>query len=321
MSPLRKTTPFAFVRRIRSKRRSRSRCETDPGLPAREIGEHLQAGREQAKLRGHLELPLEPLPLPLAEHRRLRVGIARIRPRHVEALREPRPHPGLEVGAAEVLRHERRPVVTKVRQDHLHAPARRSEDIGGIDAVAVTARRVGGLTPEIEEDAAGLLLHRIFATRIVLAVIVVVPDRDERLSRRAGAQSRAAPRAPRTFRGAPTCRACPHRCCRRGIRTGRACARGPRPRSAAACSIRRRIQIRFASKSARAPRADRSRMPRRSARPHPSQAADGRPGRQHRRRPATGEVVPAARDRDRPGSWRVLQLVPARTGFLGNGLR
>ncbi len=83
------------------------------------------------------------------------------------------------------------------------------------------------------------------------------------VSRPAAAQSRVAPRAPRTFRGAPTCRACPHRCCRRGIRTGRASARGRRPRSAVACSIRRRNQNRFASRFARAPRGDRSRIPRR----------------------------------------------------------
>ena len=279
--------------------------EGDPGLPAREIGEHLQAGCEQAKFRGHLELPLEPLPLPLAEHRRLRVGIARIRARHVEALREPRPHPGLEVGAAEVLPHERRPVVTKVRQDHLHAPARRSEDIGGIDAVAFTARRVGGLIPEVEEDAAGLLLHRIFATRIVLAVIVVVPDRDERClgpqPRKAGlrrelrvlsAEHRHVARVPIDVVAEeyeqvelPRVDGIPDRL--RLARFGAGTKTDSRQ-----CLPERRVGIGAGYRD----ECD-------SSAPVASKRMAAR-ARQHRRRPATGEAVPAARDRDRPGSWR-----------------
>jgi hypothetical protein len=69
----------------------------------------------------------------------------------------------------------RRAVPAQVEQDHLHALAGRSDDGTGVHPVVRATGRIARLAPEVEEDLPRGLLHRIVGTRIVLAVIVVVP--------------------------------------------------------------------------------------------------------------------------------------------------
>ena len=121
--------------------------EVGPGLPAGEVREHLHARAEEAKLRGHFELALEPLPLALAEHRRPRVRVSHVGSRQGQSRGDALLGPGLVARAVQFHRQHRRPVVAQVRQDHLHALPGRAEHVRGIDAVPVAARRVRRARP------------------------------------------------------------------------------------------------------------------------------------------------------------------------------
>ena len=200
MSPLRKTTPFARLRRIRSKRRCWS-CA--------------KLAQDSQPVKSASTCTLEP-------KRRSSAGTSSWRSSHCHwrspsivafgsGLRTYGPGsgwpdatracgPGLVVGAPELARRQRRPVVSQVRQDHLHALAGRAEDIGRVNAVALAARRVGGLLPEVEEDFSRLFLHRVVAAGVVLSEVMVVPHRDHR-GRRAQARNARNRRELRVLRG------------------------------------------------------------------------------------------------------------------------
>ena len=125
----------------------------DPRFPAREIRHHLKTGREDAQVGGTRELRLQPLPLARTEHGRLRIGVALVRARHgaTGALELGRP---VVVGlAAEIEHADRRAVESQVRQQHLQPTPAGAELHRIVDAVARAARRIGGLAPEVAEDA------------------------------------------------------------------------------------------------------------------------------------------------------------------------
>ena len=155
-------------------------CVVGPRLPARKICHHLQAGCEDAQVRGTRELRLQPLPLARTEHGGLRVGIALVGPRHRPTGTLEFDRPIVVLLAAQVEHAERRAVETQIRQQHLQATPTGAELDRVVDAVARTPQRIRRLTPEVAEDPLRDLLHGIFHAGVVLAVIVVVPGREHR---------------------------------------------------------------------------------------------------------------------------------------------
>jgi len=82
----------------------------------------------------------------------------------------------------------------RVEQQYLHRAFAVREDLLVVDPRMIEAARSLGFAPEVEEDGLGFGLHRVVTSRIVGAVVVVVPGRQEgavraeRLELRARAQ-------------------------------------------------------------------------------------------------------------------------------------
>ena len=66
------TSPFALASRIAANRRWWSRAIVDPAFPSGEVGQHLKARGEDAHIRRLAQLLLQPRPLRLAQHGRIR---------------------------------------------------------------------------------------------------------------------------------------------------------------------------------------------------------------------------------------------------------
>src|SRR5262249_14716937 len=123
--------PFLFGRKIA------------PALALIAIGLDLDGRDDEAQLGLLFELAREPIPLRGAEHGAGGVGIGNNAGAAVLALALP--------GIAER---------ADIEQDHLHAPAGRSQYVGIIEAGTACARRIVPNAPEIEKQPFGAVLLR-----------------------------------------------------------------------------------------------------------------------------------------------------------------
>ena len=131
-----------------------------PGLVAGCFGNTLDAGDEQSDLGRFFQLLLEPGPLRLAQHRHIFIIVRVIDP-------------------ADTLFafFERTAEVARVEHDDLHPRALRTVDLRLVDAWSRSSRRVGRVTPEIDEDLLRLVAFFVVGSGVVESVVVVVPGR------------------------------------------------------------------------------------------------------------------------------------------------
>ncbi len=204
-------------------------------------------------VRGHLELALEPLPLAFAEHRRLRVGVARVRTWKRQSRGDAFLGPHVVSGAAKI--HAASSpcgcsggpagsIARAHRAGRRRRPRRRRR--GRAAAIRQARSRSRGRCGARPPSSGTRRRRRSRRSR-------GRPTSRRSASRRAAAQNPAARRARRISPSSPTCPACRRRCCRPGTRTGRVRAPGWGPRRVAACRPRRRSRSRCATACARAP--------------------------------------------------------------------
>mmetsp|Transcript_66502 Transcript_66502/g.156970 ORF Transcript_66502/g.156970 Transcript_66502/m.156970 type:complete len:508 (-) Transcript_66502:861-2384(-) len=152
--------------------------EVAPALPAGALGGQLHAGAEDAHI-GRLGQALgQPGPLRLAEQRGGRVEVGQI-----PALHRAAAELGLGIHCRIALLergvgYQRRAVEAQVQHQHLHAAAGAFDPVGLVDAGPRAARRVGRLAPFVAEQLLRQRLQRVLAADVVVAEVMVVPDRE-----------------------------------------------------------------------------------------------------------------------------------------------